>query len=58
MGKMMRAIKRNQEKDTRKKEVGRLYCPKCHNKLTHKHGYGYICEECGWIKRGTKDENA
>lgn len=35
---------------------GRTTCPKCHAKLFEKPGYGKVCAECGWWKRGQAND--
>lgn len=41
---------RRQAKLRIEKENGRITCPKCHDKLVEKPGYGQVCQKCGWEK--------
>ena len=41
------------------RENKRTTCPKCHDKLIDKPGYGIVCAECGWWKKeAAKDEKS
>ena len=47
---LSRSIKRHAKMQKTRQEFGRMFCPKCHEKLIEKPGYGLVCEECGWWK--------
>ena len=36
----------------------RTTCPKCHEKLIEKPGYGLVCAECGWWKEEYKNHES
>lgn len=35
----------------RRMKLPKNYCPKCHKKLIEKPGYGFVCQECGYVKQ-------
>lgn len=43
-----RSIKRKANQRDLKLNGMRTTCRRCKSKMTVKHGYGWVCEECGW----------
>ena len=46
---MQRKIKRAMEAQQRKETRKRTTCRRCGTRLVEKHGYGWVCVECGWV---------
>lgn len=52
-----RKIKRRHMLKTRKETYGRTTCPRCHDKLVEKYGYGLVCANCGWQKSADETDH-
>jgi ribosomal protein L37AE/L43A len=46
-----RKVKRQATINYIKKQYGRIFCPKCHEKLVLKDETILVCEHCGWFKK-------
>lgn len=44
-----REVKRRNMRENLKMNGMRSRCRKCGTRMIVKPGYGYVCEECGWI---------